>query len=467
MHTVQAAEDLVLCAMVRSAITAALGLPFDAAATTAPTQARPALPAPQTLPGTPRPLQPAAREPPRPQAPHVAQVATAPTFPTAASAQPAAPASSAGQYASSTSAASVAGNASTSSSLAAASGGSLAALIGQPLPMASDAAQPAVPASAVAPSSAAGLLAASQPLPSLTIAPHIIPQPVAASASLVPGAAPAASTSIAPVGTHHQSATSLSQPALAVSGVQQQLVQPLNVGLQAGSPPQAPPSVSGLQATPTPGLPSSSGSLPAASAVGLPYSPAQQQPQTPVSAGLSQPPHGSNVQTSANGGPALPSGGQPRQAGFVSAVRPVGPGQQGAVGQGRATGGQQKAPVGDDVWQLASDVMAAGGTATTAAAVTTAAQQVNHLRAVTTLRHVLCRHAQTSGISVQFRRCGLSGLTAQVCCALNSYVLLFYHLRADGNFWSWTESYLFYREPYPCRDTTCLLLTFSCQKFAM
>ena len=385
MCTVQAAEDLVLCAMVRSAITAALGLPVDAAASRSPAQARTPLPAPHTLPGSMRPLQPGAMEPPRPQAPHIAQAPKAPNFPTAAIAPPA---SSVGQYASSTSAASVAGNASTSSSLATASGGSLAALIGQPLPMASDATQPVMPASAVAPSSTAGITAASQPLSTPTMAPHSVPQPIAALPSAVPAATPAASTSVAPAAAHHPSASPASQPALAASRVQQQRMQPLGVALHAGPSSQALPSVTGLQATPVPGLPSSSRPLPAASVVALPYSSAQQQPQTPVSSGLSQPQPGSSVQTSTSGGQALASEGQQRQAGLPNVVRPAGPHQQEAAGQGRATSGQQKAPVGDDVWQLASDVMAAGGTATTAAAVTTAAQQVRQLHAHGAQQHV-------------------------------------------------------------------------------
>lgn len=58
------------------------------------------------------------------------------------------------------------------------------------------------------------------------------------------------------------------------------------------------------------------------------------------------------------------------------------------IGQGAAGGAKMMAQVGEDVWQLASDVMAAGGTATTAAAVTTAAQQVQ-LTSLECLLHCL------------------------------------------------------------------------------
>ena len=442
MRTVQSAEDLVLCAIVRSAITAALGLPVDAAATPGLAQARTPLPAPHTLPGTLRPLQPGIREPPRPQTPHVAQFAKAPTLPTAASAQPAAPASSAGQYASSISAAPAAGNTSTSSSLAAASGGSLAALIGQPLPMAPEAAQPVLSASAVASSSTAGLTAASQPL-STPVAPRSMPDPIAVPPSAVSAAAPAASTSVA---THHLLVSPMSQPALAALHDQQQQVQPLSATFQAGPPAQAPPTVNGTPPTSVPGLHSSSGAQPAASAVALPYSSAQQQPQAPVSAGLSRPQSG--VQTSMNGGQALVSGGQQRQAGLPTAVRPVGPGQQGAAGQGRASSGQQTASVGDDVWQLASDVMAAGGTATTAAAVTTAAQQVRHSHAMqlSRLRNNMVFEAKVNKQCVRD--------TAKACFPFQCLCLVFLGTTwgPTNSIWSGSDNSCF-RESYSRENT--------------
>lgn len=338
MLAVQAAEDLVLCALVRSAITA-----ITASSTTGTAQAHTTLPAPQA---SITPLQTGAREPSRPQGPQVAQVATVPT------AQPAPSAASAGA------AAPLAGNVSASSGLVAASGGSLAALLAQPLPMASDAqlaAEATVPASAAATGST---VAASQPLSTSTVA---LLQPVAA-ASAVSAFAPAA----APVAIHHQS----SSPALAVPRDQQQQTQPRPV---AGPAPQGPLAVGGMQATPVPGLHSSSSALPAAPAVVLPYSSAQ---PTPASAGHNSLLPGSSVQPSANSGNQ--GVGQQAQAGLPTAVQPVGPGLQGAIVQGRASSGQQKALVGDDIWRLASDVLAAGGTATTVAAVTTAAQQVRH-----------------------------------------------------------------------------------------
>ena len=453
--------------MVRSALTAALGLPVDAAATTGLAQARTPLPAPPTLPGTMRPLQPGTREPPRLQAPHVAQVAKAPTFPTAASPQPAAPASSAGQYASSTSAAPAAGNASTSSSLAAASGGSLAALIGQPLPMAPDAAQPVLPASAVVPSSTAGLTAASQPLSTPANAPRSVPEPIAASPSAAPAAAPAASTSVAPVATHHLVGLPSSQPALPASSDQQQQVQPLGVTFQAGPPSQAPPTVKGSPATSIPGLHSSSGAQPAASAVALPYSSAQQQPQAPVSAGLSQPPPGSSLQASVNGGQAVASGGQQRQAGLPTAVRPVGPAHQGAAGQGRASSGQQIAPVVDDVWQLASDVMAAGGTATTAAAVTTAAQQVRHSHAMllsgifdADMRKYMMCTANVMWFDMQCVE-----VIAEACFAFRFLRAVFLGTTwgPTDSMWSGTAIKKIYREPYSWENSACISITVSCQ----
>lgn len=93
----QAAEDLVLCAMVRSAIASALGLPVDATPGSGTlsglAQGHTSLPAPHliphTSPGMARPLQLGAGEPPRPQVPQVAQVAKVPSFPTATTAQPA------------------------------------------------------------------------------------------------------------------------------------------------------------------------------------------------------------------------------------------------------------------------------------------------------------------------------------------------------------------------------------------
>ena len=240
--------------------------------------------------------------------------------------------------------------------MAVASGSSLAALIGQPLPMLLDTAQAVLPASAAAPNST-GSTAGSHPL--------------AAPSAVLPAAS---STAAAPAATHHQSSTLAPQLPLAPSRGQQQQTQPLGIAPQAGLPSllsQALP-VSGLHV-------SSSSHLPAASAVALPYSSAQQQPQAPILAALSQPPPTRGGHTPANGGQAFASGGQHVQVGVPVAVRPAGPGQLGAIGQSRATSGQQKAPVGEDVWQLASDVMAAGGTATTAAAVTTAAQQVRQL----------------------------------------------------------------------------------------
>ena len=358
----QAAEDLVLCALVRSAITAG--------SATGTAQAHTTLPAPQALTGVITPLQPGGREPPRPQAPQVAQVATVPTVPTA---QPAPSAGSAGGSAASSSAAALAGNVSTSAGLVAANGGSLAALLAQPLPMdAQSGAEAMLPASAAA----TGITAASQPLSTSAVAPHSVLQPVAA--------APAASASAAAVATHRPSPLA----ALAAPRDQQQQTQPRSV---ADPAPQAPLAVGGMQATPVPGLHSSSSAWPAAPAVVLPYSSAQ---QTSASAGHSLPPPGSSVQSSANSGQAFQGVGQ--QAGVLTAVRPVGPGLQGATALGRAASGQQKAIVGDDIWRLASNVLAAGGTATTVAAVTTAAQQVRHSYAGKACQCLWCNRSEAA-----------------------------------------------------------------------
>lgn len=347
---VQAAEDLVLCALVRSAITAS--------SATGTAQARTTLPVPQTSTGVITPLQLGAREPPRPQGPQVAQVAAAPTVPTA---QLAPSAGSAGGSATSGSAAPLAGNASRN-------GGSLAALLAQPLPMASDAAEAILPISASP--AATGSTAASRPLSTSAVALHGELQPAAA--------APAASTSAAPVATH----------------AQQRQPQPRPV---AGPAPQGSLAVGGMQATLVPGLHNRSSALPAASAVALPYSSAQ---QTPASAGHSLPLPGSSVQPSANSGQPFLGVGQQPQAGVATAVRPVGAGLPGATVLGRAGSGHQKALVGEDVWGLASDVLAAGGTATTVAAVTTAAQQVRHSYASTACQHLWYNRSDTAAYGV-------------------------------------------------------------------
>lgn len=402
MCNVQAAEDLVLCAMVRSALTAALSLPVSPAPSgTTPSlpQARPnPSPTPHTASGsvTP-PLQPRREEPPRPQLPHTAQLGKAPTPPAAAPAQHAHHGHLPGT---STPAAHGAGPhhpspvamASTGTSLVGASGGSLAALIGLPLPVLPETTQPVLSASAAAVTGAAVPLllpAPAAPTPS-------VPQPL----NKLPVASPTAATAAAAaatIGGHHLSSKAAPQPAHAALPGQQQPVQ-------AGVTPQA---VTPLHAAPVFGL-HSTAALPGV-ALQLPYSSAQQQQlQAPALAALSQAPPASGVQASlgvgqassasggqaligsgqalAGGGQASASGGQHARPGVPAVKGPGGAGQQGAAGQGRASGGQSKALVGDAVWQLASDVMAAGGTATTAAAVTTAAQQVRGLHAVTGLQ---------------------------------------------------------------------------------
>ncbi|KAL3134959.1 Pharynx and intestine in excess protein 1 [Trebouxia sp. C0010 RCD-2024] len=393
----EAAEDLVLCAMVRSALTAALSLPVSAAplgTTPIHPQARTnPFPTPHNASGTVIPPNQAGRQqPPRPQHPHTAQLAKGPpTLPTAAPAQHAqhgpppgtsTPAThGTGANHPSPAAAPPTAVAPTSTSLAAASGGSLAALIGLPLPTLPDTAQPLLSISAATVSDAA----VPPPLPAPAAPTPSVPQPL----TKVPAASPTAPTTTAAAASisgHHLLSTAAPQPARAALPSPQQPVQ-------ATVKPQA---INPLHAAPVSGLPSTAAQPVVAQQ--LPYSSAQQQQlQAPALAAAGQAPPASGGQASlgggqaslasggqapasggqalAGGGQASASGGQHARPGVPAVVVPGGAGQQGAAGQGRASSGQSQVLVGDAVWQLASDVMAAGGTATTAAAVTTAAQQ--------------------------------------------------------------------------------------------
>ena len=403
MCVVQAAEDLVLCAMVRSALTTALSLPVSAA----PSGTTPAAPSSHSHTSSgmaTRPLLPGHEQPSRPQTPHTAQIAKPPTLPTAPPAQPAPPlptstpaAQGTGGYVPSPAAVPPAGMASTNTSLAGASGGSLAALLSLPLPVLSESAQPVLSASAATVSAAA---AGPQTLPSPAAVTPSVPQPL--NTQLASSATAATAAAAATIGGSHLSSTAASQPALSALPGQQ---QPVQAGVSSLS--QA---VGSLHAAPVPGL-HSTGAVPGVP-LQLRYSSAQQQQLVaPTLATLSQAPPvsggqallaggqasassgqaslggrqvsagGGQVSTSggqapASGGQAAASSGQHARPGVPAAVGSGGAGQQGAAAPNRASSGQSKAVVGEEVWQLASDVMAAGGTATTAAAVTTAAQQV-------------------------------------------------------------------------------------------
>lgn len=402
--------------MVRSALTAALSLPVSAAplgTTPIHPQARTnPFPTPHNASGTVIPPNQAGRQqPPRPQHPHTAQLAKGPpTLPTAAPAQHAqhgpppgtsTPAThGTGANHPSPAAAPPTAVAPTSTSLAAASGGSLAALIGLPLPTLPDTAQPLLSISAATVSDAA----VPPPLPAPAAPTPSVPQPL----TKVPAASPTAPTTTAAAASisgHHLLSTAAPQPARAALPSPQQPVQ-------ATVKPQA---INPLHAAPVSGLPSTAAQPVVAQQ--LPYSSAQQQQlQAPALAAAGQAPPASGGQASlgggqaslasggqapasggqalAGGGQASASGGQHARPGVPAVVVPGGAGQQGAAGQGRASSGQSQVLVGDAVWQLASDVMAAGGTATTAAAVTTAAQQVRRLHAGTGL-HLWYPHTCT------------------------------------------------------------------------
>ncbi|KAL0041297.1 hypothetical protein WJX77_011458 [Trebouxia sp. C0004] len=371
----EAVEDLVLCAMVRSALTAALGLPLDAVPGSHPTAPRPSPPTFNS-----NPLQPSGAPSQQPQPMATAQAARPASYMTTATAQ-------------SFGAGGVVNHAPRAAGQQASGVSSLTALIGQPLPPASH--PPAHPTSTAASSPASG--AAALVSAQSTSAPAVGTAPTAAVATMaafssgtgqaatgnvsigtsqpVP-AAPQASiphmppialavatagpqiTSAPATAAHHPAtvtATALTQLPNGTAGMQMPCVAapqlPSASTRLAGQPPQVgfvplPPTVSAAPRL----IPGSSNVLLAPTLLAASSTPASVSPQQLVS-----------------GAAAAPQAARP----FTPAARAGSAG----VGLGQGVKGSRTAAVGEDVWQLASDVMAAGGTATTAAAVTTAAQQ--------------------------------------------------------------------------------------------
>lgn len=209
----QAAEDLVLCAMVRSAITAALGLPQDAVPGSHSVTPRPA---PPTF--YPNPPQPAGAAPQRPLPMSTPQVARAPSIPTSATAQHPGGASGVGG-------ARAAGQQSTGVT-------SLTALIGQPLPATSQGHTPTA-------SSDAAQAAGAGPGPGVSDGGHT------SAVATAPAAIPPATSSHAPTGSVPQ-ALSNSAP----------VIPALSQGQVGSSPiPPVPPAAAasaGAGATATP-----------------------------------------------------------------------------------------------------------------------------------------------------------------------------------------------------------------------
>ncbi len=377
--------------MVRSAITAALGLPLDAAPGSHPTAP---CPSPPTFNSNPQ--QPAGAPSQRPQPMATAQAARPSSYMTTATATAfgaggginTAPRPS-GQQASSVS--------------------SPTALIGQPLPPASH--PPAHPTSTAASSPAtaavAPVSAQSASAPAVTTAPTAAVATMAASSSgagqaatgnvsigmtrpvpTVPQASilqmpPRASavattgsqlTSAAATAAHHSGIPTMSAAAVSqapsstagvlVPGVAAPQLSSTSAGL-GGQPPQ--PGFAPLPATPSAALPgTTAASRPMSSSSNVQLAPTVFPAQT--SAAAYKTPASVSQQQQVSGTAAMPQAARA----FAPAARAGSAG----VGPGQGAGGTKTAAVGEDVWQLASDVMAAGGTATTAAAVTTAAQQV-------------------------------------------------------------------------------------------
>ena len=380
---VQAAEDLVLCAMVRSAITAALGLPLDAVPGSHPTAPRPSPPTFNS-----NPLQPAGAPSQQPHPMAAAQAARPPSCMTTATAFGAggginiAP-RPAGQQASSVS--------------------SLTALIGQPLPPASQppAHPTSTPASSPATAAVAPVLAHSTSTPAVATVPTAAVATMAAFSSatgqaptgnvsvgvsrpmpavpqatmpqMPPGASAVATTgsqltNAAATAAHH-SATAPGVPSMSAAALSQPPTSTAGVRLPAVAAPQLSSTSAGLGGEPPqPGIvplpvtvSAARGPTPGSRNILLTPTMLPPQPSTAVSTSVGQ-------QQQVSGTAAAPQAAR--------AFAPAAWAGSAGVGPGQGAGGTRTAAVGEDVWQLASDVMAAGGTATTAAAVTTAAQQV-------------------------------------------------------------------------------------------
>jgi len=412
---VQAAEDLVLCAMVRSAITAALGLPLDALPGSHPTAPRPS---PPTFNSNPQ--QPAGAPSQRPQPMATAQAARPPSYMTTAT----------------VTAFGAGGGINTAPRLAgqqASSVNSLTALIGQPLPPASHPAAHPTSTAALSPATAAvaPVSAQSTSAPAVATAPtatvatmatsstgtdqtatgnasigvsrHVPAVPQASIPQMPPGAsavataATAARSSATASGIPTMSAAALSQPPTNTAGVQ--------LPSAAAAPQLLSTSAALGGQSPQPGM----APLLATVSAALPGTTAASRPM----------PSSSNVLLAPTVLPTQPSAAAPQAArAFAPAARAGSAG----VGPGQGAGGTRTAAVGEDVWQLASDVMAAGGTATTAAAVTTAAQQVqlaNMIQSALVSFLTVCR----KGCSKYTRRCTSSAspvMSSALCWSIFS-----------------------------------------------
>ena len=357
--------------MVRSSLNAALGLPTDAVPGSTITAPRPT---PPTFNAT-HSLQPAGAPPQRPPPVVAPQVAIAPSLPTPGTAQ--IPGNGGGGLGR------VGGHHSSGVS-------SLTALIGQPLPPSQVAARSgstalpsqaaaAAPAQSIsspaadvatvsAPSSgavnsAAGSVSQALPSPLPTLSVQSLNQPATSQVSPTAHVAPPYHANLAPPPAASPS-TAAATPAAVIGGTPQVMPAAAFQALAAAAV-----AVQQHQQQST----AAAGSMHNFAAVG-------QQPQPSPSALLAQggalP--GRNAFAQQTTGATMPSAASQQSASIAQIARAAAPAARavapGAPGQGRA--GDRKALVGEDVWQLASDVMAAGGTATTAAAVTTAAQQV-------------------------------------------------------------------------------------------
>ena len=380
----------MLCALVRSAITAALGLPL--AATPASQQPNPRLPPPTFTANSQQQAAPASQRPlPMP----TPQVARPP--PSSATAQAPGGGSSGS------------GGIPRVTPLQAEGVTSLTALLGQPLPPSS---QPLT-----YPTSLAALqqAAATAPTPTPTTGnPAVATAPAAVKAAAsngggqantgsvsqgLPTSMPAASqahaespqllsgASAVPIAIPQQSATVAATAAVPTASAPASSQWPVASGTTAQQQPQPAGAASlaggtllaSQQAQPVlgPSQASSAGMLPRASTIpaSIPRSSSALQPPALLPAqhsAAASTTSGFVSQQQTAPGVAVTTQSHARPFAPVARAGVLGVG----IGQGAAGGVKMTAQVGEDVWQLASDVMAAGGTATTAAAVTTAAQQV-------------------------------------------------------------------------------------------
>ncbi len=383
--------------MVRSAITAALGLPLDALPGSHPTAPRPS---PPTFNSSPQ--QPTGAPSQRPHLMATAQAARPSSYVTPATA------TAFGTGGGINTAPRPVGQQASSAS-------SLTALIGQPLPPASHPAAHPISTAASSPATAAVAPVSAQ---SSTSAPAVATASTAAVATtaasstgagqaatgnvcigmslpvsavlqpsmpqMPPGALAVATagpqlTSAAATAAHH-SATASGMPITSTAALSHPLTNTAGVQLpSAAAAPQLSSTSAGLGGQrPQLGIAllpaTASAALPGTTAAPSPIPGSSNMLLTPnmllaqPSAAVSNAPAAVSQQQQLSGTAAAPQAARA----FAPAARAGSAG----VGPGQGVGGTRTTAVGKDVWQLASDVMAAGGTATTAAAVTTAAQQV-------------------------------------------------------------------------------------------